>query len=310
MKKFGLILPLIGATITLGGCWIEFGDNVKEDPKVLDAYYKGYNLEVQGTQLVTQLQKQCFDKHTQWIVYDQVGSYYSKTSDRNSIEAIADGSTKNEWFYTGKESGGAGNREHVWPCANSGGLWVHNRENPSSPNNVDRKGYFGGGSDLYHVRSCNGTVNTKRSNNRFVDFDDFPSLKQSAQKVTESNGKYPLLIASNKCEPADEMKGDVARNVLYTWLHYYDRGKYPDGYAKAIYSGQVYQTKYEDLVGTLNLTQIMGYDTEDKCKEVLKKWNKLDKPSNVEKLRNKTVQKIQGNRNPFVDYPELVDKMF
>ena len=39
-------------------------------------------------------------------------------------------------------------------------------------------------------------------------------------------------------------------------------------------------------------------------------WNNLDKPSEVEKLRNTTVQKVQGNRNPFVDYPDLVEKMF
>ncbi len=53
----------------------------------------------------------------------------------------------------------------------------------------------------------------------------------------------------------------------------------------------------------------MGYDSEERCLEVLKAWNKLDAPSNVEKLRNETVQKIQGNRNPFVDHPELVDQL-
>ena len=67
---------------------------------------------------------------------------------------------------------------------------------------------------------------------------------------------------------------------------------------------------YFDMTGSLPLTNYMGYQSEDKCKEVLKLWNKLDPVSDVEKLRNNTVQKIQGNRNPFVDYPELVDQIF
>ena len=54
----------------------------------------------------------------------------------------------------------------------------------------------------------------------------------------------------------------------------------------------------------------MGYSTNKKCQEVLKEWNELDPPSAVEKLRNNTVQKVQGNRNPFVDYPEIANYIF
>lgn len=43
--------------------------------------------------------------------------------------------------------------------------------------------------------------------------------------------------------------------------------------------------------------------------ETLKEWSKLKKPSNYELHRNEAIFKIQGNRNPFIDFPEWVDKV-
>lgn len=41
----------------------------------------------------------------------------------------------------------------------------------------------------------------------------------------------------------------------------------------------------------------------------LRKWNKEDPVDDDEMRRNEEIFKVQGNRNPFVDYPELIDNI-
>lgn len=333
-RKLGFLLTALMTSLTLSGCdflngiiSIEDNDSSKGEPEVeyvvdqevVDNYYKSYDLTKNGAFLARELQKLCFEKHTVYITYGQVNSYYVTNKDHDSAEAVSPGSTINEWFYTGKHATGTGTREHVWPCANSGNLWAHDKSASKNSNvhNVDLAGYVGGGSDLFHVRTANSAVNTARGNSKFVDFDDadFDGIRSTVAEYGESKGKYNIKIQghnssnqyADKCEPDDHMKGDVARIVLYVWTHYAYRSNdvIPSG---SIKSGNL-EYSYKDMCGGLDLAQIMGYDSLEKCKAALASWNELDPPSSVEKLRNDTVQKIQGNRNPYVDHPELVKKV-
>ena len=343
--KAKLLLSLLAlGSISLSGCYLdlgflkigtkpeeqESGDDLPEElPEVpVDEYYKSYNLNLQGGRLINELQKMSWETHKNWITYSQIASYYATTSDHLSVDAIKEGSKVNQYYYTGKEATGyvsGSNREHVWPCANSANLWTHDKPDAGdfNPHYVDFTYYVGGGSDLYHVRPCQGDVNTARGNSRFVCFDDPEYAERKDQVVSfgESSGKWELKLLgatpvgskyqyANQCEPDDNMKGDVARLVLYVYMHYSDRGITPEGSVTKGSSKTTYTYKYSDMTGSLSLTNIMGYDSNDRCVETLIKWNKLDPVSSVELLRNETVSKIQGNRNPFVDHPELVEAMF
>ena len=302
MKKRFKFLTILSGVFLLTGCYVDlgfikFGTPDEEEggsvtPGTSGEYYKSYDLTLTGGRLLNELQKMSWEKHTNWITYGQIASYYEKKDDHDSVDEISDGSSKYQLFYTGKEkttyTSSVENREHVWPCANSSTLWTHDKPQSGSfnPHYVDSSSYVGGGSDLYHVRPCDGAVNTARGNARFVDFDDpeFTSKKNDVIEYGQSGGKYNVLLYgadptssggyefADYCEPDDAFKGDIARLVLYVYMHYTERGITPDGGVKK--GSNTY--KYSDMTGSLSLSGIMGYNDEDRCKEVLKSWNKID----------------------------------
>lgn len=270
-------------------------DNIKQ-------YYKNCGItQYQGTNLMKNLHKLMWDTHTNEVLYSNFSTYCKKQTNQDSIEAVP-GTNYNQLFYSGKTiTGYSGTREHVWPCANSSGLWIHDKDNPSNPYNVDRsQGYRGGGSDLYHVRLCNSSTNSARGNGKYIDFDDFPQYTSNDITVITEGGQATLWCIgldsnrqyANKVEVLDSFKGDIARIVGYVWLHYSTFATTP--------------ADKKSETATLSLMNILGYSDEKTCKEKLVEWNRLDPPNDVEKHRNDTIQAIQGNRNPFVDFPELM----
>jgi hypothetical protein len=73
-------------------------------------------------------------------------------------------------------------------------------------------------------------------------------------------------------EPPPAHKGNVARAIFY------------------------FATRYEMKVS-------------DQEEAFLRKWNQQDPVDQAEMNRNNEIEKIQGNRNPFIDFPELVDQV-
>ncbi len=71
-------------------------------------------------------------------------------------------------------------------------------------------------------------------------------------------------------EPKENIKGDIARAVFY------------------------FATRYQMSI-------------ENSEEEILKKWNKEDPVSAFELEKNNKVMMIQGNRNPYIDAPNLID---
>ena len=80
-------------------------------------------------------------------------------------------------------------------------------------------------------------------------------------------------------EPRDEVKGDVARILFYLMIRYNEADSY-------------------------KLTTVAT------SVEMLLRWNEADPVDSWEMNRNNVIEGIQGNRNPFIDHPELASVLF
>ena len=156
------------------------------------------------------------------------------------------------------------------------------------------KSWFGGDNapmytDLFHLYPSDGKVNGMRSNYPFG----------NVSVVTyRSNNDYSLLGTSTESgssmtvfEPADELKGDMARTYFYM------------------------VTRYEKLVAGWKSnadTEMLGGNTYPALSNwaiaVLLEWSRLDPVSAKERVRNDVIYtNFQHNRNPYIDYPSLAE---
>ncbi|MGK0367298.1 MAG: endonuclease I [Thermoproteota archaeon] len=140
-------------------------------------------------------------------------------------------------------------------------------------------------SDFFHVFPTDGYVNNRRGSNHFGEVD------VANAKWTSKNGSLlgPNTFGSFKgrvFEPIDEFKGDVARALLYFAVRYENKIK---GFGHAMGNGTSDQVYDKWVV------------------ELLLKWHKQDPVSAHEVSRNGHGFKFQGNRNPFIDYPEFAE---
>ena len=136
--------------------------------------------------------------------------------------------------------------------------------------------------DLVHLVPTDGYVNGKRGNNPFG---------ETNSPTYTSEGGFSKLGPSSIAgysgtvfEPNDEYKGDFARIYFYM------------------------VTCYEDKVSTWE-SDMLDHNSypafTDWALGMLLRWVEEDPVSKKEIDRNNAVYNIQGNRNPYVDYPGL-----
>lgn len=147
-------------------------------------------------------------------------------------------------------------------------------------------------SDIVHVVPTDGYVNNRRS--------DYPFGENNGD-IYKSNNAYSKLgrctttgYSGTVFEPNDEVKGDIARIYFYMVTCYEDRISGWTGNARAseVFDGNKYPGLKKWVL------------------DMMMRWSKLDPIDAVEQARNEAVQKVQGNRNPFVDYPGLEEYIF
>lgn len=143
-------------------------------------------------------------------------------------------------------------------------------------------------SDIWHVYPTDGKINGMRSNNPFG---EVGSGASSSKNGFSQWGKCVTPGYSGTVfEPNDEYKGDFARTYFYFATRY--KGVATSGYGAEVFSSAYpYITKWQ--------------------LDMLLRWHEQDPVSQKELDRNEAVyESRQGNRNPFIDYPELVDLIF
>jgi endonuclease I len=154
------------------------------------------------------------------------------------------------------------------------------------------KSWWGGGTDtpayvdLFHLYPAEAEANQEKLH--------YPLGE--VQTATFDNGMSKVGYAvsgqgggaAKVFEPADEYKGDFARTYFY------------------------FVTCYQNL--TFKYTYMVNNNTYPTFNQwsinLLLKWNEEDPVSQKEIDRNEAVYRIQANRNPFIDYPELAEYLW
>jgi hypothetical protein len=125
-------------------------------------------------------------------------------------------------------------------------------------------------SDLYHLYPTDAVPNNARSNYAFgLPVTNITYNVGGSKLGKDTNGETVF-------EPRDVHKGNVARSLFYFCV------KYPGG--------------------------IGGYMSA-KQENILRNWNNFDTVNTREMLRNNRIQSYQKVRNPFIDHPELVERI-
>ena len=144
--------------------------------------------------------------------------------------------------------------------------------------------------DIHHVVPTDGYVNNRRANYPFGEVTNDTWISNNGSKVGQNTfGSYSGIVF----EPIDEFKGDIARMLLYFAVRYED--EVTDN------SWDNHTITNNPLNGTNNQVYEVWY------LQLLYKWHNDDPVSDREIKRNNEAYNFQGNRNPFIDYPEYVD---
>lgn len=139
--------------------------------------------------------------------------------------------------------------------------------------------------DLYNLMPSDINANSAKSNY------GMGIVVQTAGKGFYDNGCIKVGTGSegfSVWQPSEEWEGDFSRSYMYM------------------------ATAYQDYTWTgtaaLNSLQQGDYPTlKEWASKLYITWAKADPVSELEVRRNNAVCKIQGNRNPFVDFPNLME---
>lgn len=153
--------------------------------------------------------------------------------------------------------------------------------------------------DLHHLRPSESSMNESRGNDYF----DWCRRRDCSPKPLRDGSGRANRTWGDIWEVWDGRRGDVARALLYMDVRY-EGGRYGTG-----------RCVEPDLVLTDDVSLIVSrpYPSEVAYMgrlSTLVEWHLEDPPDELERRRNDVVDRAQGNRNPFIDQPELACAVF
>ena len=197
------------------------------------------------------------------------------------------------------------NREHAMCQSWFGTASLAGKEMSSSKKNSP-------GSDIFHIYPTAYGMNSRRGNRPYGEvataaYTSFNGTKYGTPKsISVSNTVAGVFVEAsismntNVLEPVDEYKGDIARSYFGTmvkWAGEWAFNKAEEG--RVIFDATIDADTYYGPENNYGLTP---YGVA-----MLLKWHRQDPVSQKEVDRNNGIQKTQGNRNPFIDYPYLAE---
>ena len=128
--------------------------------------------------------------------------------------------------------------------------------------------------DLHHLFPTNSHANSARGNHPFGEVQGKAATNEcpESQRGDIINPETGKPTNTYGFEPMPSHRGNVARAMFYVSAKY-------------------------------------GYDIPSLEEYYLRKWHKEDPVDAAEIERNDGIEDAQGNRNPFIDFPEIVDRM-
>ena len=223
-----------------------------------------------GATLKTALNK-IIKNHTD-VGYKGLYDVYETADDKNG--QVWDMYSTCTWYHGNKK---CGNYSNVCDC--------YNREHTIPQSWFDERTPMK--SDAFHVYPTDGKVNGMRGN--------YPHGETNASAIGGKGlGKLGASSVASYSgtvyEPVDEYKGDIARTYFY------------------------FVTRYEDQLSSFDKNDVLTGNTypslTDWFYNLMLAWHREDPVSQKELDRNEAVYAHQHNRNPFIDYPELVEHIW
>ncbi len=167
---------------------------------------------------------------------------------------------------------------------NGGNGWT--REHVWAKSRGDFGTEIGAGTDVHHLRPSINDINTARSNRWFAECNVPVYYNNKPIGSYTDNVRYVW-------KPRDEVKGDIARMIFYMATRYKGKNNEPN----------------LTIIDYLPVDNYTNEPVHALLSDLLL-WHNQDPVNEWERNRNNVIYSYQKNRNPFIDHPEFVERIW